>query len=111
MQTTIENEFWRLSLLPHLGASLTQLQAKIDGIWIDIMRPTPPELFKTQSSAKFSSYTLAPWSNRIPKGVFVFLGQEYQLKINIEKEQNARHGDVQDRPWVVTQHGSSLRCE
>lgn len=75
------------------------------------MRPTPPELFGGTSSAKFSSYTLAPWSNRIPNGVFSYAGQQHQLRINIEKEQTARHGDVQDRPWAVTQTGSSLVCE
>jgi aldose 1-epimerase len=108
---TVENEFWRLSLLPRLGASPTALQANLGGNWTDIMRPTPPELLIGSSSAKFSSYTLAPWSNRIPNGKFIFAGQEYQLRINIQKEQTARHGDVQDRPWDVVQHGSSLICD
>jgi aldose 1-epimerase len=109
--STIENEFWRLSLLPRLGASPTALQAKISGQWTDIMRPTAPELLTSASSAKFSSYTLAPWSNRIPQGKFRFAGQEYQLLVNVSKEQTARHGDVQNRPWTVVQYGSSLVCE
>jgi aldose 1-epimerase len=108
---TLENEFWRLSLLPRLGASPTSLQASLGGCWTEIMRPTSPELFTGTSSAKFSSYTLAPWSNRIPNGKFSFAGQEYQLRTNIQKEQTARHGDVQDRPWDVVQHGSSLVCD
>jgi aldose 1-epimerase len=108
---TIENNFWRLSLLPRLGASPTALQANLNGIWTDIMRPTAPELLLGNSSGKFSSYTLAPWSNRIPNGRFTFAGQEHQLRINVPKEQTARHGDVQDRPWTVVQRGSSLVCD
>jgi aldose 1-epimerase len=74
------------------------------------MRPTPTELLEGTNSAKFSSYTLAPWSNRIPNGQFSFDGQEYQLRINNAKEQTARHGDVQDRTWKVVNHGSYLEC-
>jgi aldose 1-epimerase len=114
MQTqpiSLENEFWRLSLLPHLGASPTALQANLSGAWTDIMRPTAPELFLGNSSGKFSSYTLAPWSNRIPQGKFRFAGQEHQLRINVPKEQTARHGDVQDRPWAVEQKSTSLTCD
>jgi aldose 1-epimerase len=108
---TLENEHWRLSLLPRLGASPTSLQAKLGGAWTDIMRPTAPDLFLGNSSSKFSSYTLAPWSNRIPNGRFVFNGQSYELQINVSKERTARHGDVQDRPWQVTRDDLSLRCE
>jgi aldose 1-epimerase len=107
---TIENYAWRLSLLPQLGASPIRLEAKIDGHWQDIMRPAPTERLGATSSAKFSSYTLAPWSNRIPNGQFSFAGENYQLIINSPKEQTARHGDVQDRAWKVINHGLSLEC-
>ncbi len=106
MIETIENDHWRLSLHPQLGASPTALQAKIGGVWQDIMRPTTD--FAVSNSSKFSSYTLAPWSNRIPNGQFTFAGRLHQLKINSPKEQTARHGDVQDRAWRVVNHGSSL---
>jgi aldose 1-epimerase len=107
---TIENSHWRLSLAADLGASPTALQAQIGGQWQDIFRPTASELLNGTSSAKFSSYTLAPWSNRIPNGIFEFQGQTHQLLVNIPKEQTARHGDVQDRAWKVINHGSSLEC-
>jgi aldose 1-epimerase len=107
---TIENYAWRLSILPHLGASPIRLEAKVQNQWQDLMRPTPAEIQNGTSSAKFSSYTLAPWSNRIPNGTFNFNNTEHQLRINIRKEQTARHGDVQDRPWKVINHGSSLEC-
>ncbi len=110
MIETIENSQWRLSLFPELGASPTELQAKIGETWQDILRPTDPKLLDGTTSARFSSYTLAPWSNRIPNGKFVFQGQTHQLKVNITKEQTARHGDVQDRAWKVVNHGSSLEC-
>jgi aldose 1-epimerase len=107
---TIENSHWRLSIHPQLGASPTALQAKIRQTWQDLMRPTDPQILSGTSSAKFSSYTLAPWSNRIPNGIFLFQGQAHQLRVNITKEQTARHGDVQDRAWKVVNHGSSLEC-
>ncbi len=108
MIETIENDHWRLSLHPQLGASPTALQAKIGGVWQDILRPTTD--FAVSNSSKFSSYTLAPWSNRIPNGQFSFANAQHQLKINSPKEQTARHGDVQDRVWQVFNHGSSLEC-
>ncbi len=110
MIATLENEHWRLQLLPRLGASPMALQAKIAGVWQDIMRPTPEEILAGASSAKCSSYTLAPWSNRIPNGEFWFNNQMYTLRINIPKEQTARHGDVQDREWQIERTSSSLIC-
>jgi aldose 1-epimerase len=106
----IENEFWRLTIHPRLGASPTCLEAKIDGVWHNIMRPTPTELLAGDSSSPFSSYTLAPWSNRIPGGRFRFANHDFEVRINSPKEQVAIHGDVKDRPWKVLNHGSSLEC-
>lgn len=110
MIETIENDCWRLSLVPHLGASPCSLQANIAGVWQDIMRPTSAAFLAGQTSSKFSSYTLAPWSNRIPNGLFRFAGQAYQVRVNVAAEQTARHGDVHDRPWLVQNLGSSLEC-
>jgi aldose 1-epimerase len=107
---TIENNFWRLTLHPRLGASPTCLEAKIDGAWHNIMRPTPTELLALDSSSPFSSYTLAPWSNRIPEGRFHFGGHDFQLRLNWPTEPVAIHGDVKDRPWKVSNLGSSLEC-
>jgi aldose 1-epimerase len=107
---TIENEFWRLTLHPRLGASPTCLEANIEGAWHSIMRPTPTELLAGDSSSPFSSYTLAPWSNRIPGGRFHFAGHDFGLRINLAKEGVTIHGDVKDRPWKVVNRGSSLEC-
>ncbi len=110
MIETVQNDAWRLSLCPRLGASPIRLEACIEGQWQDIMRPTPAEILEGTNSSKFSSYTLAPWSNRIPNGQFRFMGSDHQLRINSPKEQTARHGDVQDRAWKVVNHGSFLEC-
>ncbi len=106
----IENEFWRLTIHPRLGASPTCLEAKINGAWHSIMRPTPTELLAGDSSSPFSSYTLAPWSNRIPNGRFRFADRDFEVRINLTKEPVAIHGDVKDRPWKVLNRNSSLDC-
>jgi aldose 1-epimerase len=47
-----------------------------------------------------ASFTLAPFSNRIPGGRFQFQGQTYQLRPNTPNG-NAQHGDVRRRPWTL----------
>lgn len=68
------------------------------------MRPTPRPL--PEKSSNFSSFTLAPNSNRIRNARFYFAGQTYLLKPNTP-EGNAQHGDVRNRPWQVVQADAS----
>ena len=99
MIETIENEFWRLSIHPSLGASPVALEARVDDGWQPLMRPATD--LDGNSSSPFSSYTLAPYSNRIRGSSFNFQGQQYALKPNNSKGETI-HGDVRNRAWVVT---------
>ena len=104
----IENEFWRLSIAPNIGASVTALEARVNNSWQPVMRPATQ--LEGRSSSPFSSYTLAPFSNRIRGSSFEFDGQQYTLQPNNAHGETI-HGDVRNRPWTVTRVGlSSLEC-
>lgn len=108
MIQTIENEFWRLSIAPALGASVTALEARVDDGWQPVLRPATQ--LEGSSSSPFSSYTLAPFSNRIRGSHFEFAGKQYALQPNNSKGETI-HGDVRNRAWAVTRVGvSSLEC-
>ena len=108
MIETIENEFWRLSIAPNIGASVTALEARVDHDWQPVMRPATQ--LEGNSSSPFSSYTLAPFSNRVRGSSFEFQGQQYALELNNAQGETI-HGDVRNRPWTVTRtNHSSLEC-
>jgi aldose 1-epimerase len=108
MIETIENGFWRLSIAPALGASVTALEARVDDGWQPLMRPATG--LEGISSSPFSSYTLAPYSNRIRGSHFEFRGQQFALEPNNSKGETI-HGDVRNRPWAVTRASDSrLEC-
>ncbi len=94
---TLQNNFWKLEVLPRLGASPVALEAWINQSWQPVMRPTASELLEGQSSANFSSYNLAPYSNRIKNNKFIFEGREYQLRPNWSDGIMTLHGDIRDR--------------
>ncbi len=98
MIETIENDFWRLSIAPNIGASVTALEARVDGGWQPVMRPATQ--LEGSSSSPFSSYTLAPFSNRIRGSSFEFDGRRYALKPNNAHGETI-HGDVRNRPFMV----------
>jgi aldose 1-epimerase len=107
---TIENNTWRLTISPRLGASPVALEYNLNGAWEPVMRPTPPEALEGNSSSPFSSYTLAPFSNRIRDGRFVFQGREYTVRANNAKGEFI-HGDVRNRPWQVHRlNDNTLEC-
>jgi aldose 1-epimerase len=109
--TTIHNDFWKLTISPEFGASPYALEHQIDGQWTAIMRPSLPGSLEAGRSTDFSSYTLAPYSNRIRAGAFEFRGRKHQLRANWPDGQTI-HGDVHGEPWHVTQPDSSiLNCE
>jgi aldose 1-epimerase len=109
--TTIQNNFWKLTVSPDFGASPFVLEHKIGANWVAIMRPSLSGSLEAGRSTDFSSYTLAPYSNRIRDGLFEFRGRKHQLRPNWPDGQTI-HGDVHGEPWRVTQPDSStLNCE
>ncbi len=105
----LENEFWKLEIAPNLGASIKSLSAKQGSSLEAVMRVTPDAALAENSASPFSSFTLAPFSNRIRDAKFVFENQEYQLKATA-KGGSTQHGDVRNRAWSVTRGENSLEC-
>lgn len=102
----LENQHLRTEISPIVGGSIFSFQYKLDGQWVDVMRPTAKVALENNESGEFSSYTMLPYSNRIKNGVLNFKGNSYQLTINHEKV-HAIHGEVRDRVWQVEEHSSS----
>jgi aldose 1-epimerase len=109
MIESLENEFWKLEVSPNVGASIKSLSAKQGSSLQHLMRVTPDAALTENSASPFSSFTLAPFSNRIRDARFVFENQEYQLKATA-KDGSTQHGDVRNRPWRVIRGENSLEC-
>ena len=109
---SLENPHLRLEINPEVGASPAAFEANWHGEWVPVMRPTPRPL--PEKSSPYSSFTLAPYSNRIRGARFEFAGREYQLHPN-KPEGNVVagitiHGDVRNRPWQAERAGDTLIC-
>ena len=78
----LENDFWKLTVSPEFGASPYALEHQLNGAWVPIMRPSHAGALEAGRSTDFSSYTLAPYSNRIRAGLFGFRGRQHQLRPN-----------------------------
>jgi len=96
--TIIENDDLHLEALPEAGASVVALAARVQGEWLPILRPTPPEAVAERNSSLMACFALVPWSNRLRDASFRFRGKTYQLRANTP-EGYAIHGDVRKRPW------------
>jgi aldose 1-epimerase len=101
---TLQNNTLRLEINPKVGASPAAFEVYKQG-WVAVMRPTPRPL--PESSSAYSSFTLAPYSNRIRNGSFVFGGKAYALQ---RAASHAIHGDVRNRPWEVEALADRLVC-
>jgi aldose 1-epimerase len=107
---TLENDVWKLEVVPDIGASIYGLSTKLNGVWQPIMRPSTPESLAAKKSSACSSFTLAPFSNRIKDAKFNFRRREYQLRAT-SPDGSTQHGDVRNRPWGVKQIGNTLECQ
>jgi aldose 1-epimerase len=107
---TLENDVWKLEVVPDVGASIYGLSTRLNGVWQPIMRPTTPEALSAKKSSACSSFTLAPFSNRIRDAKFKFRGREHQLR-STTSDGGTQHGDVRNRPWRVNQIASTLECD
>lgn len=95
---------WALGVLPGTGASLAYGRVRIDGRWVDLLRPTRPEALT--SWERCASFPLVPWSNRIEGGRLAFRGRHWQLARTAE-DGSALHGAGVAAPWRVAEQSSS----
>ena len=104
----LENQHWKLEVHPRLGASPVALEAFIEKAWQPVMRPTARALLTGDSSANFSSYNLAPYSNRIRHNKFIFEGRECKLKPNWADRMLTIHGDIRNRALEMSRTETAL---
>lgn len=97
---TVQNDRWRIGLVPETGGSVAFGQVRIGDSWQDVMRPTPERHLTVAS--KTASYPLVPWSNRIRDGLLRWAGREYQLRVNAT-DGTAIHGTGKEYPWTVVE--------
>ncbi len=97
---TISNDKLKATICPDIGASIHSLCYKLNGQWVDIMRPTPQEAIDQKKSGLFSSFHLLPYSNRIENGVLNYNGKVYNLQVN-NADGHTIHGVARDLPWKL----------
>lgn len=97
---TIENDHWRVGLVPATGGSVAYGQVSIGGEWVDVLRPTAEADLGNRSAC--ASFPLVPWSNRIRDGKLLWQGRTYQLRTN-PGDGTARHGAGIEYPWAVVE--------
>lgn len=105
----LQNDTWRVGVLPETAGSLAFAQIQHQGQWYDFMRPTPESQYGDALAC--ASYLLVPWSNRIRDAKFRFMGSEYQLRPSYP-DGTAIHGAARHYPWsVVYADATRIRLE
>jgi len=95
----LENQGWRVGLLPGTGGSVAFGQVRgVEG-WVDLLRPAPGEGFVTPEDC--GSFVMLPWSNRIGRAQLRFRGERHRLRVNAD-DGTAIHGTARDFPWEVS---------
>ena len=92
----LKNKELELTVFPEYGCCWSTLRIFLRGNWVDLLEP----MFGDKPPFHYGSYVMAPWSNRLPQGVFEFNGRQYQLRKNFPDD-TAIHGDVRTRPWNI----------
>ncbi len=96
----LQNGDLLLELLPEAGGRIHRLRA----FGHDILRTPDDPAQHLREPFFWGSFPLVPWSNRIPEGRLTFLGRQVRLPINYED--SAIHGEAYVRPWAVDGEGS-----
>lgn len=91
----LEGGGWAASLLPEAGAAVASLGFR----GRDVLVPMP--LGADPGSSFSGAFVMAPWANRLDRGLLPVAGIEYRLPINHAKDDTAIHGLARDRPWAV----------
>jgi aldose 1-epimerase len=96
--TVLENAHWRVVVDPAEGVGLRAGSARADsaGAWL----PVFPDARETATGLGMASFLMAPYSNRIRSGRFIFRGTRHHLR---RAGDHAIHGDVRHRAWRVTE--------
>jgi len=99
----LEGGGWSASLLPEAGGAMASLA--FGGR--DVLAPLP--LGADPNSSFRGAFVMAPWANRLDRGLLPVAGTEYRLPVNRREDDTAIHGLARDRPWAV-QHAAPSRA-
>lgn len=94
----LQNETWRVGVLPGTGASLAFGRICHDGQWFDLLRPTRPDRYWSVEDC--ASFVMLPWSNRISGAVLRYRGERHRMRVNAD-DGTAIHGTARDFAWEV----------
>jgi aldose 1-epimerase len=89
-----------VSVIPSFGGHVNELILKENGVLHSIIdgATTNEELI---ANPYYKSAKLIPFPNRIKDGKYTFKGKTYQLPINHLAENNAIHGLLYNKPFIV----------
>jgi aldose 1-epimerase len=92
-----------VSLLPGRGATLHEflVREKSGSLFNVIDNYRNAEELNSQMTTTFKGPKLSPFPCRIPNGIYVFEGKEYQLH-NLFKDGTAIHGLLYNKPFAIT---------
>lgn len=97
---TLRTDRWEVDVLPGTGAALAAARIRTDdGVWRDLLRPTPRS--RRSDPERAASFPMLPWSNRIDAGLLPFASRTWQLQRN-GADGTAIHGALRTAPWAVT---------
>jgi len=94
----LENNFWRVGVLPETGAAMSYGLIQRNNRWLDIFRPTAEVDYGNVSLC--ANFPLIPWFGHIKDARFTFEGKSYTLRSN-HPSGNAVHGVCRNLPWKV----------
>lgn len=96
---------------PDCGGTVGRIALAATATALDILQPVPvparigAPLLSGCRDPWFPGRILWPFSDRIPRGIYWFEGQDYHLPINDPESGDAIHGLISDRPLeVITAH-------
>lgn len=96
---TVRSARWEVDVLPGTGGALAAGRIRTaDGVWRDLLRPTPRS--RRTEPERTASFPMVPWSNRIDAGVLPFAGRRWQLQRN-GADGTAIHGALRNAPWAL----------
>lgn len=89
-----------ISILPALGARLNGAYLNSNGDLIPVLSALHSSDFKSNDEL-FNNAKLFPFAGRIRKGVYSFQNQTYQLPLNYTEEENACHGFLYRKKFIL----------
>lgn len=73
----LRDDAWHVGVLPGAAGALAFVRVLVEGVWRDLLRPTPPTRHHVPSAC--SSFPLVPWSNRVAACTLTFRGRSWRL--------------------------------